>query len=186
MSALARRQEKTMTAAMYPGSFDPITNGHIDVATRAASLFDRLVVAVYDRPMKDLLFSTAERVAMAQEALRELSNVTVCSYSGLTVQFARAMKAQVIVRGLRVLSDFELEFQMALTNRKLAPEIEMVCLITRQEHAFLSSSIAKEVAMVGGCVSEMVPPHVARALQDRFHRLGAEAGNKVRIVSLRE
>jgi len=158
----------------------------MDIATRAASLFDHLVVAVYDRPLKNLLFSTSERVAMAQEALEELSNVTVKSYSGLTVSFARSMGAQVIVRGLRVLSDFELEFQMALTNRKLAPEIETICLMTRGENAFLSSSIAKEVAMEGGCVDEMVPPHVAEALQERFHSLGAEAGSKVRIVSLRD
>lgn len=175
-----------MTTAIYPGTFDPITNGHVDIATRAAPLFDHLVVAVYDRPLKTLLFSTSERVAMAQEALEELSNVTVKSYSGLTVSFARSMGARVIVRGLRVLSDFELEFQMALTNRKLAPEIETICLMTRGENAFLSSSIAKEVAMEGGCVDEMVPPHVAEALKERFHRLGAEAGSKVRIVSLRD
>jgi pantetheine-phosphate adenylyltransferase len=174
-----------MTTAIYPGTFDPITNGHVDIATRAASLFDHLVVAVYDRPLKNLLFPTSERVAMAQRAL-ELSNVTVKSYSGLTVSFARSMGARVIVRGLRVLSDFELEFQMALTNRKLAPEIETICLMTRGENTFLSSSIAKEVALVGGCVDEMVPPHVAEALKEKFHRLGAEAGSKVRIVSLRD
>jgi len=171
---------------MYPGTFDPITNGHVDIATRAASLFDHLVVAVYDRPLKNLLFSTSERVAMAQEALEELSNVTVKSYSGLTVSFARSMGARVIVRGLRVLSDFELEFQMALTNLKLAPEIETICLMTRGENAFLSSSIAKEVAMEGGCVDEMVPRHVAEALKEKFHSLGAAAGSKVRIVSLRD
>jgi len=175
-----------MTTAIYPGTFDPITNGHVDIATRAAFLFDHLLVAVYDRPLKNLLFSTSERVAMAQEALEELSNVTVKSYSGLTVNFARSMGARVIVRGLRVLSDFELEFQMALTNRKLAPEIETICLMTRGENAFLSSSIAKEVAMEGGCVDEMVPPHVAEALKEKFHSLGPEAGSKVRIVSLRD
>jgi len=110
----------------------------------------------------------------------------VKAYSGLTVNFARSIGARVIVRGLRVLSDFELEFQMALTNRKLAPEIDTVCLITRQEYAFLSSSIAKEIAMVGGCVDQMVPPHVATALKEKFHRLGSEAGKKVQIVSLRD
>jgi pantetheine-phosphate adenylyltransferase len=175
-----------MTKGIYPGTFDPITNGHVDVATRASSLFDTLVIAVYDRPLKSLLFATSERVAMAREALKELSNVTVISYSGLTVNFARSTGARVIVRGLRALSDFELEFQMALTNRKLAPEIETICLMTRQEHAFLSSSIAKEIAMVSGCVDEMVPPHVAIALKEKFQRLGAEAGRKVEIVSLRD
>jgi len=175
-----------MTTAIYPGTFDPITNGHIDIATRAAALFDHLIIGVYDRPLKNLLFSTAERVAMTREALKNLSNVTVKSYSGLTVNFARNVDARVIVRGLRVLSDFELEFQMALTNRKLAPEIDTVCLITRQEYAFLSSSITKEIAMVGGCVDGMVPPHVASALKVKFHRLGADAGSKVQIVSLRE
>ena len=175
-----------MTIAIYPGTFDPITNGHVDVATRAAALFDGLIVAVYDRPIKNLLFSTPERVDMAREALEELTNIEVVSYSGLTVNFARSMGAHVIVRGLRALSDFELEFQMALTNRKLAPELETICLITRQEHAFLSSSIAKEIAMVGGCVDQMVPSHVAAALKEKFHLLGSAAGSKVRIVSLRD
>ena len=175
-----------MNAAIYPGTFDPITNGHVDIATRAAALFDRVIVAVYDRPLKNLLFSTEERVEMIREALKELPNVTVRAYSGLTVNFAQSAGARVIVRGLRVLSDFELEFQMALTNRNLAPGIDTVCLITSQEYAFLSSSIAKEIAMVGGCVDKMVPPHVAVALKDRFRTLGADAGDKVAIVSLRD
>ena len=175
-----------MRTAIYPGTFDPITNGHVDIATRAACLFDHLIVAVYDRPLKNLFFSTSERLGMIQEALKEPPNITVQAYSGLTVNFARSVGAQVIVRGLRVLSDFELEFQMALTNRKLAPDIDTVCLITRQEYAFLSSSIAKEIAMVGGCVDKMVPPHVAAALKAKFDSLGAKAGTTVDVVSLRE
>jgi pantetheine-phosphate adenylyltransferase len=175
-----------MRTAIYPGTFDPVTNGHVDVATRAASVFDQLIVAVYDRPLKNLLFTTEERLAMTKEALKDLPNIAVQSYHGLTVNFARSVGAQVIVRGLRVLSDFELEFQMALTNRKLAPDIDTVCLITRQEYAFLSSSVAKEIAMVGGCVDQMVPPHVIKALKEKFHRLGSEAGNRVQIVSLRD
>jgi len=175
-----------MRTAIYPGTFDPVTNGHVDVATRAASLFDHLVVAVYDRPLKNLLFTIDERLAMTQTALGDLPNITVRSYSGLTVNFARSVGAQVIVRGLRVLSDFELEFQMALTNRKLAPDIDTVCLITAQEYAFLSSSVAKEIAMVGGCVDQMVPPHVIKALKEKFHQLGSEAGKHVQIVSLRD
>jgi pantetheine-phosphate adenylyltransferase len=175
-----------MTIAVYPGTFDPITNGHVDIATRAAALFDHLVVAVYDRPLKNLLFSTAEREAMTREALKDISNVTVQSYLGLTVTLAQSVGARVIVRGLRVLSDFELEFQMALTNRELAPDVDTVCLMTGQRYAFLSSSIAKEIAMVGGCVEGMVPPPVAAALKDKFRRLGTEAGSKVQIVSLRD
>jgi pantetheine-phosphate adenylyltransferase len=175
-----------MTIAVYPGTFDPITNGHVDIATRAARLFDRLVVAVYDRPFKNLLFSTAERVAMTEEALKELPNVTVRSYTGLTVNFAQSVGARVIVRGLRVMSDFELEFQMALTNYRLAPGIDTVCLMSGQKYQFLSSSIAKEIAMVGGCIDEMVPSHVAAALKERVQRLGSEAGSKVQIVSLRD
>ena len=175
-----------MTTAIYPGSFDPITYGHVDIATRAACLFDRLIVAVYDRPQKNLFFSTEERVAMADVAMKNLPNVSVQSYSGLTANFARSLGARVIVRGLRVLSDFELEFQMALTNRKLAPEIDTVCLTTRQEYAFLSSSITKEIAMAGGRIDEMVPLHVAVALHDKFRRLGEEASGKVQIVSLRD
>jgi pantetheine-phosphate adenylyltransferase len=175
-----------MNAAIYPGSFDPITNGHVDIATRAAELFDHVIVAVYDRPLKNLLFSTDERMAMAREALRAVPNVTVESYNGLTANFARSAGARVIVRGLRVLSDFELEFQMALTNRKLAPDIETVCLITRQENTFLSSSVCKEIALVGGCVAQMVPPHVAAALSEKFSHLGADGGGRVQIVSLRE
>jgi len=175
-----------MNTAIYPGSFDPVTNGHVDIATRGAAMFDHLIIAVYGRPMKNLLFSTAERIEMAREAVKGLANVTVESYNGLTVNFARSVGARVIVRGLRALSDFEFEFQMALTNRKLAPEIETVCLITRQEYTFLSSSVTKEIAMVGGCVDQMVPAHVAAALQEKFRCLGAEAGSKVQIVSVRD
>jgi pantetheine-phosphate adenylyltransferase len=175
-----------MNTAIYPGSFDPVTNGHVDIATRGAAFFDHLIIAVYDRPLKNLLFSTTERMAMVQEAVKGLTNVTVASYNGLTVNFARSVGARVIVRGLRALSDFELEFQMALTNRKLAPDIDTICLITRQEYTFLSSSVTKEIAMVGGCVDQMVPAHVAAALKEKFRRLGPDAGSRVQIVSLRD
>jgi pantetheine-phosphate adenylyltransferase len=154
--------------AIYPGSFDPITNGHVDVATRAAGIFDEVVLAVYDAPPKRLLFSTEERVQMARQALQHLPNMRVESYTGLTVEFARLMGAQFIVRGLRVISDFELEHQMALTNRELAPDIETICLMTRREYAFLSASIVKEIAKLGGPVENFVPVHVAKALRLRF------------------
>jgi pantetheine-phosphate adenylyltransferase len=145
-----------------------VHNGHVDIANRAARLFDRLVVAIYDTPSKRLLFSTTERVDMMRQALQSLPNVQVASYHGLTVDFARQVGATVIVRGLRVISDFELEYQMSLTNHKLAPEIDMVCLMTSLEYAFVSSTIVKEVAALGGCVEQFVPAHVARALASKF------------------
>ena len=172
-----------MTRALYPASFDPIHYGHIDIATRAAAIFDELVVGVYDRPSKSLLFSLEERLALVQEALQHLPNVTGTAYSGLTVDFARRIGARVIVRGLRVVSDFELELQMALTNKQLAPEIEVVCLMTSRDYAFISSSIVREIALLGGDVSSMVPPHVARALAAKA---AERTGETVPIISIRE
>ena len=164
-----------MTVAIYPGTFDPVHYGHIDVAARATTIFDGLVVAVYDHgyPVKSILFSAEERTAMMKEALQHLPNVLVESYRGLTVKYARAKEAQVIVRGLRVTYDFEFEYQRALTNKKLAPEIETISLMTSLEYAFLSSSMVKEIAALGGCVQGMVPSHVETALRDRMQRTGA-------------
>jgi pantetheine-phosphate adenylyltransferase len=153
--------------AIYPGTFDPIHLGHVDIASRACHIFDEVVVAIYDRPAKDLLFTVVERVALARQALAGLPNVRVVPYGGLTVEFAQQTGALAIVRGLRVISDFELEYQMALTNRELGPGVESVCLMTRQAHAFLSSSIVKEIALLGGDVSGMVPPHVVTALAEK-------------------
>ncbi len=171
--------------AIYPGTFDPIHLGHVDIATRAANIFDEVVIAVYDRPAKSLMFTVEERVALACQALDNLTGTRVATYGGLTVEFARQVGAQAIVRGLRVISDFELEYQMALTNRKLAPEIEFVCLMTRQAHAFLSSSIVKEIALLGGNVSEMVPPHVVAAM-DAKRREREKNKEPVPLVSLRD
>jgi pantetheine-phosphate adenylyltransferase len=171
--------------AIYPGTFDPIHFGHIDIATRAANIFDELTVAIYDRPAKSLLFTIEERVALAREALTDLSNVQVTPYTGLTVEFARHVGAMSIVRGLRVTFDFELEYQMALTNRQLAPEIESICLITRQAHAFLSSSIVKEIALLGGDVSGMVPSHIAAALEAK-QREREKNHEPVPLISLRD
>lgn len=175
-----------MTIAIYPATFDPITNGHVDIAERAAAIFDELIAAVYARPLKRLLFSTEERLAMTHRALEHIPNVSVESYDCLTVDFARQKEAQVMVRGLRVLSDFEWELQLALTNRKLAPNIDTVCLMTSQEYSFLSSSVVKEVAMAGGCIDNMVPTHVVSALKRKFERLGDKGSDKVQIISLRD
>jgi pantetheine-phosphate adenylyltransferase len=173
-----------MTIAVYPGTFDPITNGHVDIATRAAAIFDELIVAVYARPSKDLLFATEERIAMVEETFRGVPNIIVEAYDQLTVDFVRGRGAQVIVRGLRVVSDFELEFQMALMNRKLAPDLDVVCLITSLEHSFLGSGIVKEVAVLGGDVEPFVPSHVVDALQAKLAKLGGASNDKVPIVSL--
>ena len=157
-----------MTVAIYPGTFDPVHYGHIDIARRAAGIFDKLVVAVYDRPQKNLLFSVAERLVMLRDALCEVPNIEVQSYGGLTVSYARQQGARVIVRGLRVITDFELEYQMALATRKLDEEIDIVCLMTGLEYAFISSSIVKEIALAGGPVTQFVPAHVAEALRARL------------------
>jgi pantetheine-phosphate adenylyltransferase len=175
-----------MPSAIYPGTFDPVHNGHIDIARRAAALFDHLTMAVYAKPMKSLLFSAEERKAMIEKAIGPSSNISVATYHKLTVEFARDVGAQAIVRGLRVISDFELEFQMALTNKKLAPEIEFVCLMTSQEYAFISASTVKEIVMLGGCVDGMVPNHVARAIEAKFDEPGCEGQAAVKLVSLRD
>lgn len=157
-----------MATAVYPGSLDPITNGHLDVIRRASALFGELIVAIYDRPEKPLLFSIEERVEMAKKAVIDLPNVYVTSFSGLVVDFVRSAKAKVMVRGLRANSDFEREFEMALMNKSLAPDVELACLMTSLQYQFLSASVIKEVAKLGGCLEGMVPDHVARALKDKF------------------
>ncbi len=154
--------------AVYPGSFDPAHYGHIDIATRASRVFDEVIVAVYSRPAKHLVFSTEERVTLIKNALKSVTNVRVAEYSGLTVDYVREVGALAIIRGLRVFSDFELEFRMALANRRLAPGIEVVNFIADERHLFLSSSTVREVASLGGDVSTMVPPEVAVALAAKF------------------
>ena len=156
-----------MTIAIYPGSFDPMTNGHLDITTRAAKLFQKLIIGVYDTPDKHLLFTTEERVNLARQAVADLPNVDVESFSGLTVDFARKVKAQTVVRGLRISADFEREFEMALMNKKLLPELELVCLMSNLEYQFLSSSLLKEVASLGGSIDDLVPKHVAVALRKK-------------------
>ncbi len=175
-----------MITALYPGSFDPIHYGHIDIAKRAATLFDKLIWAVYDRPLKNLMFTTEERLAFMREAAKDTPNIEVISYNSLTVEFARRMGAKAMVRGLRVTFDFDVEYQTALTNREQAEEIETVCLITTLKYAFVSSSILKEVAFAGGRVNGMVPPYVEAALRKRLAQLGDDGGDKIKQVSLQE
>ncbi len=174
------------TRAIFPATFDPIHLGHIDIAIRAKKLFSELIVAVYDRPLKRLAFSLEDRVAMVEEAFAGEEGIRVMPYSGLTVDFAQEVGAQAIVRGLRVFSDFELEFRMALANKRLAPELEVVCLIAGEQHMHLASSTIREIASLGGDVSSMVPPHVHRALVAHFRRLGEDAAGSVDMVSLRD
>lgn len=159
-----------MPIAVYPASFDPITYGHMDVAERAAAIFDTLILAVFDRPLKNLLFSTAERVELVAEAVKHLPNVRVDTYSDLTVDYARRVGAKVLVRGLRAATDFEHEFQMAHLNHRLYPNVDVVCLMASQEYSLLSSSAVKEIAALGGKVDFMVAPHVERALRSAYDR----------------
>lgn len=158
-----------MTIAVYPGSFDPITNGHLDIVTRAARFFDKIIIGVFERSNKHLIFSIEERVDLARRAVANLPNVEVKSFSRLTVDFAKQEKAQVMIRGLRMNADFEKEFEMAMMNRKLSPELDLLCLMASQEYQFLSSSLLKEVARLNGNINDLVPEHVAEALRRKVH-----------------
>lgn len=170
--------------ALYPGTFDPVHYGHLDLIRRAGLIFDEVVVGVYDhkRPSKSILFGVDERRKMIEDALLVLNgqghNITTVPFSSLTVDLAIELEIPVIVRGLRVFSDFEFEFRFALANRRMAPHLETVNLITREEHTFLSSTTVREIASLGGDVSSMVPPNVAEALYRRFQEL--EEGSVLR------
>jgi pantetheine-phosphate adenylyltransferase len=155
-----------LAIAVYPGRFDPVTNGHLDITQRAAAMFERVVVAVYDVP--DAVFPIEERVMMFEEAVKGLSNVTIKSFHGLVVTFALQEKANVLVRGIRAFTDFEAEFDMALMNKKMAPELESVYLMASLEHLFVSGRRIREVASLGYDAGDLVPPHVAVALRRKF------------------
>ena len=159
-----------MKIAIYPGTFDPVTNGHVDVAARAARLFDRVIVCVAVNSSKAPIFSGAERVELVRDAVRDIANIEVEEFDGLLVEYAKAKKADAIVRGLRAVSDFEYEFQMALTNRKLDADIDTVFLVPHEKYTYLSSSIVREIAKFGGDVGEFVPPHVRKALLRKIER----------------
>lgn len=153
-----------MRAAIYAGTFDPVTLGHMDLIARAAKIFDKLIVAVSVHSRKEPLFSVEERLALARQSCVDLHNVEVDSFDGLLVEYARSEKVHVLIRGLRAFSDFEFEFQMALTNRKLAPDIETLFLMPNEDYSYISSSTVREVAMLGGDISSFVPPPVQKAL----------------------
>jgi len=157
-----------MRIAIYPGSFDPLTNGHLDVVQRAAKLFDRVIVAVAKNESKHALFTLAERVAMVKKAVADLPNVEADSFDCLLVEYVVARKAKAIVRGLRAVSDFEFEFQLALMNRKLEENVETIFMMPKDTYTFLSSRIVKEIARLGGDVSQFVPPNVQVALQKKL------------------
>jgi len=153
--------------AIYPGRFDPVTNGHLDIATRAAALWDQVVIAVYDQEEGNL-FSTEKRVQLFQEAVKRFPNIQVKPFRGLVVDFARRERATVLVRGIRAVTDFEAEFDMALMNKKVAPEVESVFLMASLEHLFVSGRRIREVASLGYDVSELVPAHVSKVLRQKF------------------
>lgn len=160
-----------MTTAVYPGRFDPVTNGHLDIAMRSARLFDQLVVAVLDTK-SNTLFSTDERLAFFTKAVEPYPNVSVKPFKGLVVNFARDISASVLVRGIRAVTGFEAEFDMALMNKRMAPEVESVYMMSSLEHLFISGTRIREVASLGYDVTELVPAHVAEALQRKFSTRG--------------
>jgi pantetheine-phosphate adenylyltransferase len=157
-------------SAIYPGSFDPITNGHVDIIERGLKVFDRVVVAVLENPKKRPLFTTKERVKMIQDIFGANPRVEVRAFDGLLVDFARAQRTRVVIRGLRAISDFEYEFQMALMNRSLAPDIETFFMMPSVHYSFLSSNLVREVAGLGGAVEGLVPGSVARKLRNKVPR----------------
>ncbi len=159
-----------MRRAIYPGSFDPVTNGHLDVVERARKLFDEVIVAVADNDEKQALFSLDQRLSLLRETIGKIDNVRVAQFEGLLVDFARAEKAHAVIRGLRAVSDFEFEFQMALMNRKLESDLETIFLMPKEEYTYLSSRLVKEIARLGGDVSKFVPVAVAKALAEKFSK----------------
>jgi pantetheine-phosphate adenylyltransferase len=175
-----------MVRAVFPGTFDPIHYGHIDIAQRAVRFFDEVQIAVYDNPPKDVLFSAEERLKLVKQAFKDEPRISAQIFSGLIVKHCKEVNAQVIVRGLRVFSDFEHEFRMALANHRLEPEIDVIAFITSEQHSFLTGSTVKEIASLAGDVSTMVPKHVMKALEKRFSELGDDGRDAVPMTSLRD
>lgn len=168
------------TIAIYPGSFDPITFGHLDLIERGAKLFDQLIVAILLNPQKNSMFTVEQRIDQICQSITHLNNVEVDSFNGLTVNYAKSRQARVLLRGLRVLSDFEMELQMAHTNKTLATEIETIFLATSNEYSFLSSSVVKEIAKFGGSINHLVPEHVAIDIHKCYAKTQTESNLKTK------
>jgi pantetheine-phosphate adenylyltransferase len=173
-SAFTERNEGIMKTAVYPGSFDPITLGHLDIIQRSSRIFDKLIIAVVKNHSKKPLFSINERVNMIKKCVTDLPNVKVDHFEGLLVNYASLLGAQVIVKGLRAVSDFEYEFQMALLNRKMQPEIETMFMMTNHKYSYLSSSMVKEIAGLGGCIRDLVPDIILGDIKNKFHEKQGE------------
>jgi pantetheine-phosphate adenylyltransferase len=177
MSKASKRSSKPISTAVFPGSFDPLTNGHVDIIERSLAIFDTVIVGVLNNPAKSTLFSPEERVALISAQFASLKGrVRVQSFSGLLVEFVKSVDSKVIVRGLRAISDFDYEAQMALVNRKLTPDVETFFLTAREEHSYISSSVVRQVAMLGGDVSEMVPSLVVKALRKKYRDRQSRGG----------
>jgi len=157
-----------LARAVYPGSFDPVTNGHLDIIDRASKVFDHLIVAVLENPRKNALFSMKERVSMLESILDHYNNVEVVCYKGLLIEYAQSRNASIIIKGLRAISDFEFEFQMALVNRKLNCNVETMFMMTNNMYSYISSSIVKEVASYGGDIRDLVPPQVYQIIKEKL------------------
>lgn len=167
---MSEGREEMESSAIYPGSFDPITNGHVDIILRGAKLFPRVIVAVLENPKKTTLFGTEERIAIIREIFHGQKNVVVAHFHGLLVRFAKEHKARIVIRGLRAVSDFEYEFQMALMNQTLDPDLETLYMMPSAPYTFLSSSLVKEVFALGGSVKGLVPTVVESRLREKFNR----------------
>mgnify|MGYP000850435594 CR=1 FL=1 len=161
-------KDYSVTTAVCPGSFDPVTRGHLDIIERAADVFPRVVVGVLENPSKKPLFTLEERVELIRAAVKHLPNVEVDFFSGLLIDFVRKVNGNLIIKGLRAISDFEIEFQMAMNNKRMAPEIETMFMMTKNEYSFLSSSMVKEIVRFGGDIRDLVTPEVEQALRRKY------------------
>lgn len=161
-----------MFTAIYPGSFDPITMGHLDIIQRASRIVDHLYVTVFPNVSKQPLFTVEERVELIRESIGELKNVSVEHYDGLLIEYAKSKNVRVVIKGLRAVSDFLFEFQMALMNKKMYPELDTIFMMSSAEYSYLSSSIVREIALLGGCIKGLVPENVERKLQEKIKQKG--------------